>query len=36
MLKDREDRLFILKRATRGALVRDNYHVVIIDTPVIL
>jgi chromosome partitioning related protein ParA len=31
-LKDREDRLFILKRATRGALVRDNYHVVIIDT----
>jgi len=31
-LKDREDRLVILKRAIRSAFVRDNYDVVIIDT----
>ena len=31
-LKDREDRLVILKRAMKGPVVRDNYDIVIIDT----
>jgi chromosome partitioning related protein ParA len=31
-LKDREDRLIMLKRAVRQPVVRDNYDVVIIDT----
>jgi chromosome partitioning related protein ParA len=31
-LKDREDRLVILKRALKSPFVRDNYDVVLIDT----
>lgn len=31
-LKEREDRLIMLKRAVRQSIVRDNYDVVIIDT----
>ena len=31
-LKDREDRLVIMKRAMRSPFVQDNYDVVIIDT----
>jgi chromosome partitioning related protein ParA len=31
-LKDREDRLVLLKRALRSPVIQDNYDVVIIDT----
>ena len=31
-LKQREDRLILLKRAVRQPIVRDNYDIVIIDT----
>jgi len=31
-LKEREDRLILLKRAVRQPLVRDNYDLVVIDT----